>query len=318
MLYGEMPRPQLLAKCASKEAYTIMQLASSNFIDSALITGVPRSGTTLCCHLLNQQPNTLALHEPLSPVDFDQSKGRDVACEQIGDFISETRLAVTQQGTAISRHRDGKIPDNIISENGSRSKTNLRRAEISLGSIDVSSRHLDSDFRLFVKHNALFTALLPDLQHCFDVYAVVRNPLAVLISWNTVDLPVNQGRLPAGEKFSAALSNQLENEPSILNRQIFILDWFFSQFRKCIPLEQTVFYEALVTDSKYLSRQFELSERDTFAHNSLADKNASNSCVNIDEIYKGLMQHQRSFINYYSRSDFEELYAKIIKRNVAT
>ena len=32
-----------------------------------LITGVPRSGTTLCCNLLNQCDNVVALHEPIDP-----------------------------------------------------------------------------------------------------------------------------------------------------------------------------------------------------------------------------------------------------------
>ncbi|GBL04167.1 hypothetical protein KUL10_14730 [Glaciecola sp. KUL10] len=32
-----------------------------------LITGIPRSGTTLCCNIINQQANTIALHEPIDP-----------------------------------------------------------------------------------------------------------------------------------------------------------------------------------------------------------------------------------------------------------
>jgi len=55
-----------------------------------LITGLPRSGTTLTCHLLNKLPNSVALHEPLSP---DTLKGLDEAglVETIQQFFSAQR-----------------------------------------------------------------------------------------------------------------------------------------------------------------------------------------------------------------------------------
>jgi hypothetical protein len=33
---------------------------------NVVLTGLPRSGTTLVCRLLNKLPDTVALHEPLS------------------------------------------------------------------------------------------------------------------------------------------------------------------------------------------------------------------------------------------------------------
>ena len=35
-----------------------------------LLTGVPRSGTTLCCHLLGQASDTVALFEPMHVMDL--------------------------------------------------------------------------------------------------------------------------------------------------------------------------------------------------------------------------------------------------------
>ena len=66
--------------------------------------------------------------------------------------------------------------------------------------MEVRDRHLTPGFDLVVKHNALFTALLPDLLSAFPVYGIVRNPLAVLASWNAVNLPVKQGGHSCGRE----------------------------------------------------------------------------------------------------------------------
>ena len=83
--------------------------------------------------------------------------------------------------------------------------------------MEVRDRHLTPGFDLVVKHNALFTALLPDLLSAFPVYGIVRNPLAVLASWNAVNLPVKQGRIPAER------SSPLHSSRSWIERQTALL-----------------------------------------------------------------------------------------------
>jgi hypothetical protein len=46
---------------------------------TVLITGTPRSGTTLVCHLLNQLPDTVALNEPMQPRHFNDEPDASVA-----------------------------------------------------------------------------------------------------------------------------------------------------------------------------------------------------------------------------------------------
>ena len=46
---------------------------------TVLLTGLPRAGTTLCCHILNSCKGVLALHEPLSPDDFSSEQPRETA-----------------------------------------------------------------------------------------------------------------------------------------------------------------------------------------------------------------------------------------------
>ena len=97
-----------------------------------------------------------------------------------------------------------------------------------------------------VKHNALFAALLPELQEFFPCIAVVRNPLAVLASWQTVDLPVHGGRVPEGEKFAGKLRLALEQEPDVWRRQIIIMNWVFEQYGNHVANRNILRYEDIV------------------------------------------------------------------------
>ena len=61
---------------------------------------------------------------------------------------------------------------------------------------------LPTDFRLFIKHPAIFTALATRLLVRIPLYAVVRHPLAILASWNTVDMDARLGRWPVAEIYA--------------------------------------------------------------------------------------------------------------------
>ena len=99
---------------------------------------------------------------------------------------------------------------------------------------------------MLVKHNALFAALLPRLAVSFPLLALVRNPLSVLASWQTVDLPIHQGRIPVGERFDPELCRALDREPEPLRRQIVVLNWFFARYRAHLPPEHVIRYEELI------------------------------------------------------------------------
>ncbi len=81
--------------------------------NNVILTGIPRSGTTLVCYLLNQLPNTIALHEPYNPF-YAAAEGtpRSRLAEDIEQFFVTTRDSLLTTGTARSKHFKGKIPDN--------------------------------------------------------------------------------------------------------------------------------------------------------------------------------------------------------------
>lgn len=205
------------------------------------LTGVPRSGTTLCCNLLGQAKNTVALFEPM-PVHRLPLQ-RDAAIQQVQAFFAQSRQRLLASGMASSQQVGGQVPDNPFSSQ--RDDAGQRRREAELGDIRID-KPLTSGFTLVVKHNAAFTALLPELAQAFDCYAVIRNPLAVLASWNSVALPVASGRLPAGERLDPLLAARLEAEPELLARQLVLLDWLFSRFADQLPATRVLRYEAVV------------------------------------------------------------------------
>lgn len=211
-----------------------------------ILTGVPRSGTTLVCHLLNHLPDTVALDEPLTEDFFALSGASGEIRRRLAEFMRETRENLRLKGMAPSVHVQGRVPDNHLSDETGEER--LRRQVYQKGMIPFDQA-LAGDFTLCVKHNASFTAILHELADCYPCFAVIRNPLASLASWQTVDLPVQRGRIPLGERLDHNLAAELAGMEDRLDRQLHILHWFFSRFQQCLPPENILRYEDLVAES---------------------------------------------------------------------
>lgn len=206
--------------------------------NTTLITGIPRSGTTLCCKLINEATNSIALHEPIDPHKLSSLEPRNAVAE-IREQICQLRNSLETNQAIEHGNKAGLVLDNPIGlstdENGLRIQK-ANRGELVLPSITSSTQ-------LFIKQNALFTALAGNLKDYYPIIAVVRNPIDVLLSWMTVSLPVNKGRLPAGEKYDQKLAKRLSSG-SVIERQIHIYRWFIESFRESKLC--TVKYEDIV------------------------------------------------------------------------
>ena len=226
-----------------------------------ILTGLPRSGTTLTCHLLNKVPNTVALHEPINvfqwaslPYPF-----HEVICKDIDRFYGEMRRTLLDNGTAISGHVRGKVPDNPYGDFPAlfsllpksswwrriAGRRVLRKPRHSRGFISFD-KALSSDFLLCIKHNAGFTALLEPLSCHYPCVAIIRNPLSILASWNSIRFNIQTGRVPAAEMLDQALAQRLSEIDSRIDRQLLILSWFFEKFERVLPRDHVIRYEALV------------------------------------------------------------------------
>lgn len=190
-----------------------------------LITGIPRSGTTLCCKLLNQRADVVALHEPINPGDMPLAYTRSDAVHSIVEQIDDFDRAIEQGLPFTHGDKGGLATDNPI---GDTTKGGVRQVVAKRGQIQLPAREKNS-YELIIKQNALFTALMPILVSQFQIVCIVRNPIDVLLSWLTVDLPINRGHIPAGERFDAKLKSSLVGLDS-LQRQLVIYQWFMHTF----------------------------------------------------------------------------------------
>jgi hypothetical protein len=89
-----------------------------------VLTGLPRSGTTLACRLLNTLPDTVALHEPIAPGKFADAEDESAVLEGVERFFRRMRRMIRREKVALSKNVGGKIPDNAYEQ--SRSETGLR------------------------------------------------------------------------------------------------------------------------------------------------------------------------------------------------
>lgn len=272
-----------------------------------LLTGIPRSGSSLVCRLAGQAPDVVALSEPIPRAAFaDISDPRD-ARDTIRRFVRRTRKRIRATRLAPSLQVAGRLDDNVVANDA---EGGLRRRQAEPGEIRID-KALSRRFTLVVKHNALFAALLTELAESFECVALVRNPLVVLASWHTVDLPVARGRIPAGEQFDSELGAALDSAPDTLARQLIVLDWFFTQYADHLPDERILRYEDLVEgDAESLYR---LLGQAPAAPESLTSRNAHGAyaAVPIDELLAAL-RAPGAWKRFYAPADCERVAKAIL------
>lgn len=216
-----------------------------------LLTGLPRGGTTLACELLNGLSDVRALDEPMDPnrllqdAALHDGSSIDPECIRAGieRFASEQRRAILDRGVALTLHVEGRVLGARVSDTRDAGGSRIpmgRRSEIAVQ--PPASR----DFTLVIKHPVAFTALLPILLERFEVFAIVRNPLAVLASWESAPFPQREGRLGLRPAIAPELAARLEATAGRLERQLTLLDWFFQSYASALPRDRVIRYEDVV------------------------------------------------------------------------
>ena len=266
-----------------------------------LLTGLPRSGTTLCCHLLNQAANTVALFEPMDVFSLPAGDTH-AAVAAVADFAGRARAGLLADRRAASFHAGGEIPDNPAGETVDERRT----WRVSHGEVRFD-KPLDPDFTLAIKHNAAFTALLPELSSLAPCYGVLRNPLAVLASWNSLSLPVSSGRVPAGERLDPGLAAALDVEPDRLERQCRVLEWFFARFRDALPASRVLRYEMLVDGHGRAVFEATGVPAPPLAPLSSRNANAEYPRGEIRRYADRLLGHDGAWRHFYSEREVREL-----------
>lgn len=237
---------------------------------NVLVTGLPRSGTTLACELLNLVPDVVALDEPMNRLmlteDTVRSRPRsrlrrpgargggstragpdpDLVADNIDRFLARARASITDRGMALTRHVEGRVLGSKVGDEYG--EGGLRGKLFARGEIQVD-KPLSAAFVLAVKHNSGFAAVLPQLVGRFPVTAILRNPLSIISSWQTVPFPVQQGHASLAELLDPDLADALARLDDRVDRQFFLLGWFFRHFRDDLPDGAFLRYEDMVASN---------------------------------------------------------------------
>ena len=305
-------------------------LRSASGRRDVVIAGIPRSGSTLACHLLNRFPDAVALHEPFSLSGLRRWPGLPFGSERallgVEGFFAAARASLRERGEVISKHADGVIPDNPIGEGGRGAaslRTLVRRALRRLGGGRVLRRGrvvrglvrvgkpLSDDFLLCVKHPSIFTGLLPHLMDHYPCFATVRNPVAVLGSWNSIEFAVSDGRSRAAERLDPSLRRQLDRCATRGERQLRLLEWYFERIASWLPPARILRYEDVVaTGGTLLAR---IAGTTAPVHRPLESRNRSSDydAALVLELGERLLSAPGAWSAFYPLESLERLLAEI-------
>lgn len=270
-------------------------------LKNALITGCHRSGTTLICHLLNKLTNVVALDEPLN-ISVFKSTSKSAILEALEKFFIEQRILILSKGMAASKSQSGRIPSNQLGDEWGE----IGRSSV-INSHWINVNNVDGpEFDLYIKHPAVFTAMLPMLEDHYSCYISIRNPLSILLSWRATPFPVSQGRAPAAEMIDSDLSRRLDLESDTLTRQLILIDFFFTRYANTRSA-QVVRYEELTRSN---GRSLAILDQ---AANALDEPLTSRNSLHLrrdpmtTEIADRLLKSENACWNFYSQSEVAEL-----------
>lgn len=265
------------------------------------LTGVPRGGTTLACRILGHCEQTVALFEPMLVQQL--AHPREAALTQVLRYYDDVRAQIAASGTAPSQTHLGEVPDNPFADPDT---SGHRHSQASPGLLQVKHRAGDS-YALVIKHNAAFTALLPELGQHLPTYAIIRNPLAVLASWQSVPLPVRGGRIPAGERLDITLHAKLNTAGSVRERQLIVLDWFFQRFAEHLPRDRIIPYESIIASQGDSLRAATGLHANT--HTSLDERHPRRLCAAavLKQLAADLHARPGAWQHWYDRDSIDRL-----------
>jgi hypothetical protein len=271
-----------------------------------VLTGPGRSGTTLTCFLLNKLPDAVALSEPISPGKYaDRMPDQEAVVDGIEEYYRDMRKMALVEGLVISKHSGGMVPDNSKGM-----KDGVRQRIVDKGKISVG-KDLSPDFYLAIKQPGMFTALLPTLAKRFPSFAIIRNPLAIMLSTSTLQKPNNKRRKSRAAKvrYDPRLGERLQENrkegADKIGQRLLRLHYTFEQYQQILPETHILRYEDICsTRGKALKVIVPSAEG---LDEPLENKNL-NPLYPRDKVFRfgeRLLESEGAYWNFYSREDVE-------------
>lgn len=309
-----------------------------------MLTGLPRSGTSLATYLLNKLPNTIAAAEPIGPGKFAELiPDHEAIASGIQDFYRSTRRRAMNKGVFVSKQAEGKVTDNYFAQ-----EKGARTSLVNTGEVEIN-KELEPGFWLIIKDPPMFSSLLPTLLERFPCYAIIRNPLAIAASSHSITssrgpkppgfraservpqqreaagTTVQQGNtrqqnegsqahkpLPTAQRYTPGLQERLLATEDPIDRQLDLFSWYFERF-KLLPRENVIRYEDMIASGgsalqKIVPSAQRLSE-------PLSSRNSSKlyDPQQVSLIGEKLLKSSGAYWDFYSRQDVEALMEEVVE-----
>lgn len=197
-----------------------------------VITGIPRSGTTLLCHLVNRIRNVVCFNEVTQAYDVPMLPSF---------FIEMHQKIVTGQPVPMDVDSDGAL----ITDTQNQPDHEHRRSQVVIS----------PDRALFVgsKINWPYLSQIEKIQGFgYGTFAVIRNPLYVIASWNKHERNINEAHVmpedwdkwPRYSQISFVSDDKYGRQAEIWNMMAGII---LRRFHK----HQILKYEDLISQTQY-------------------------------------------------------------------
>ena len=290
-----------------------------------VLTGPGRSGTTLTCFLLNKLPNTVALSEPISPGRYaNRMPDYEGVADGIEEYYRDMRKMALREGLVISKHVGGMVPDNSKGM-----KDGVRQRIADKGQIPVG-KDLQRDFYLAIKQPGMFTALLPTLVKRFPCFAIIRNPLAIMLSTSTLQKPDNKRRKGRSAKTGSQQSNnkrrrsrsaKITYDPQLgerlgesrkegadkIDQRLMRLHYTFERYQESLPGSHIIRYEDICSSR---GKALEVIVPAAGGLDEPLENKNLNPLYPRDKVLRfgeKLLESEGAYWNFYSREDVEEI-----------
>ena len=274
-----------------------------------VLTGPGRSGTTLTCFLLNKLPDAVALSEPIAPGKYaNRMPDHEAVADGIEEYYLNMRKMALSQGLVVSKHVGGMVPDNSKGM-----KDGVRQRIVDKGKIPVD-KELRPDFYLAIKQPGMFTALLPTLATRFPSFAIIRNPLAIMLSTSTLQQPSNNKRRKtrsAKVTYDPQLGERLEENKKEgadkIGQRLLRFHHAFERYERSLPESHIIRYEDICSSRGKALKVIVPSAEGL--DEPLENKNL-NPLYPRDKVLRfgeRLLESEGAYWNFYSREEVEEI-----------
>lgn len=214
-----------------------------------ILTGIPRSGTTLAAALIDGLPDSVCLNEPGWQVARPRGTPGEFARFVAGDFTRLRQALLAGKPVPDRRGESGEAVTNYYRAQNGRQENTFRIAPF-------SRPDLSPDFTLAVKHNGPYLAILPELAELrrFTIIAIVRHPVEVIHSWRSLDLPISRGEMPGAAPYWPELAAIIAGPMELLEKQVRLYDLMCRRIDAMRDRIHIIPYEKLVKEPALLSR----------------------------------------------------------------